>query len=111
MTTTLHPFTLLLHCLRSVRSSDGLTGARPLVTTQSAPQEPVAEIHSLLLNVKKPAGQVALRKCKYPLMGWMQMDAFMTIAPRAGSFCEWAAEKAITITQQNYACRQGLFSC
>lgn len=58
-----------------------------------------------LLHVKK--SQKPQRKCKYPLMALIQMDALMTIAP----LCLWFGflsvrnTEATTITQQNYACR------
>lgn len=59
----------------------------------------------LLPHVKK--SQEPQRKCKYPLMALIQMDAPMTIGPRACGlgFLSVKNAKATTITQQNYACR------
>lgn len=60
----------------------------------------------LLMHVKK--SQEPQRKCKYPLMALIQMDAPMTIGPRAcglGFFLSARNAEATTITQQNYACR------
>lgn len=59
----------------------------------------------LLLHVKK--SQDPQRKCKYPLMALIQMDASMTIGPRACGlgFLSVSNTEATTITQQNYACK------
>lgn len=47
----------------------------------------------LLLHVKK--SQEPQRKCKYPLMALIQMDAPMTIGPRACGlgFCQWETQR------------------
>lgn len=48
----------------------------PICTWRAVGQSPVPSV-----ACQNPTGPTALRKCKYPLMVWMQMDASMTIAP------------------------------
>lgn len=48
----------------------------PICTWRAGAQSPVPSV-----ACQNPTGPAALRKCKYPLMVLMQMDASMTIAP------------------------------
>lgn len=78
----------------------------PICTWRAVGQSPVPSV-----ACQNPTGPTALRKCKYPLMVSMQMDASMTIAPVLAVFVRGQYRRAITMTQQNYACSEAPFLC